>query len=99
MLWPFLLITLPVSAAPGEPPLHARFVSPLVKVRPGAVPGGDLSARLTAARGECEAVQLVVAPPTEDVEVSAAPLKGAKGEVALRVYQEEYLDLAHPSNA
>ncbi|MGQ0503758.1 MAG: DUF4091 domain-containing protein [Myxococcaceae bacterium] len=85
MVWPLLVIAL--SATPAE---DLRFVSPLVKVRPDAAASGSTSVQLTAARGECEGIQVV--SPREEVPV-------VTGALAPRIFQVDYVKVEKPSNA
>ncbi len=88
---------LAVAALVSAPP-DVRFVSTMEKIRPGAMPAGDAGGRLSAARGECEGLQLLVPPPAEALDIRASPLKGPGGDVAVSLFQVEYVEVQTPSN-
>ncbi len=91
------LLLLALAATPSS--LEVRGVGPMVKIRPGALPAGPAEVRVTAARGECEGVQLLVPPPAKDVRVRAAPLQGSgRAELPIRLYREGFIELREPSN-
>ncbi len=97
------LLTVMLGATPGGHGPWAEVVSPLVKVRP-AGPGvpaiaGERRAQLWAARGECEAFQVLARPPLEDVTAYLLPLRGPGKRIPARLYREAYLDLANATNA
>jgi hypothetical protein len=91
---PFVLSLLLAAAAPPRlVPLSA-----LVKVRPG-LPLQSLEAvRLRAARGECEAFQVAVAPETEVTGAGLPPLQGPRSALlSAKVYREAWLNVTRPS--
>ncbi|HSP18950.1 MAG TPA: DUF4091 domain-containing protein [Myxococcaceae bacterium] len=84
-----LLLLSALSAAPRLVPVPA-----LAKVRPGLPLETLAEARLRAARGECEGVQIYVAPPADVLSADVAPLRGpASGELPVRVYREGWMEL------
>ncbi|MCP3103180.1 DUF4091 domain-containing protein [Myxococcus sp. K15C18031901] len=74
-------------------------VSPLVKVRPGAVLPEQHVARLSLARGECEGLQVVVPGPVEHLEVSPLSLRGPGAPLRADLWRVGYLNVAIPSNS
>ena len=87
---PSSLVLLAVLAAPPR----LVPVPALAKVRPGRPLEALGEARLRAARGECEGLQVYVAPPADVVSADAAPLRGpGRAEVAVRVYREGWMEL------
>ncbi|RKH16880.1 DUF4091 domain-containing protein [Corallococcus sp. CA047B] len=83
-----------LSAAPAAP----QVVSPLVKVRPDATPKGAGQARLSAARGECEATQVVLPKGVTRVTMKPLALKGPGAPLTVDAWREAYLDVKTPSN-
>lgn len=84
-----------LAAAPGP-----RVVSALEKVRPGVELKGGKEARLSLARGECEAAQVVLPPGSARVKVKPLVLRGPKGRrLEASVWREAFLDVKTPSNA
>lgn len=75
-------------------PDWVRVVSSFEKIRPGAPFSGASEAKLSAARGECEAFQLRVREGSKQVKVSAS----AAGSVTPRLYVERFIDVQKPSN-
>jgi hypothetical protein len=82
-----------MSAAPGP-----RVVSPLVKVRPGVAVEGRREARLSVARGECEAAQVVLPGRVERTRVEPLSLKGPGAALRASVWRQAFLDVKTPSN-
>jgi hypothetical protein len=82
-----------LTAAP-EP----RVVSPLVKVRPGASVEGRAEARLSLARGECEATQVVLPGKPRRLEAKPLGLKGPGSGLEASVWREAYLEVTTASN-
>ncbi|HEY8209133.1 MAG TPA: DUF4091 domain-containing protein [Myxococcaceae bacterium] len=87
-----------VAAALAADPWAAP-VSAWVKVRPGAPVPALGTVELLAARGECEGFQVLVRPPAEAVEVSAAPLRGPTGRLEVSLFREAFVPVRTPSNA
>jgi Domain of unknown function (DUF4091) len=84
-----------LAAAP-EP----KVVSALEKVRPGVELKGEKEARLSLARGECEAAQVVLPPGTSSVRVKPLALRGpGREELKASVWREAFLDVKTPSNS
>jgi hypothetical protein len=84
-----LVLVAALAAAPRLVPVPA-----LAKVRPGQPIEALGQARLRAARGECEGVQVYVAPTAEVQSADVAPLKGTgRGELAVKVYREAWMNL------
>src|SRR5688572_32699178 len=79
----------------ASPALDVRVLSPLIKVRPGAIPAGASHAFIHAARGECEAVQLAVAPPARIDRIETGSLPG----FAPTVLRVAYVPVTTPSNS
>ena len=69
-----LLLLAALAAAPRLIPVPA-----LAKVRPGQPPEGPKEAKLRAARGECEGLQVYVAPPAEVLSADAYSLFEEEG--------------------
>ena len=86
-------VTLLLLAALAAPPKLIP-VPALAKVRPG-LPLPTLGvARLRAARGECEGLQVEVSPPAEVATADVAPMRGSgRSEVPVQVYREGWMDL------
>ncbi|XXF75847.1 DUF4091 domain-containing protein [Myxococcaceae bacterium GXIMD 01537] len=83
-----------LAAAPGP-----RVVSPLVKVRPGASVEGRSEARLSLARGECEAAQVVLPGNPQRVDARPPGLRGpGKATLDTALWREAYLDVKTASN-
>lgn len=70
-----------------------------MKVRPGAIPSGSTDAKLTAARGECEAFQLAVLAGKRQVTLESEPLRGPAKAIAANVLVEKYVPVTTPSNS
>ena len=86
---PLPVLLLALAASPRLVP-----VSALTKVRPGQPLDALGEATLRAARGECEGVQIYVAPPAELLTADVAPLHGpGRATVPVRVYREEWMNL------
>ncbi len=84
-----------LTAAP-EP----RVVSALEKVRPGVELKGEKEARLSLARGECEAAQVVLPPGSARLKVKPLALRGPEGKtLEASVWREAYLDVKTASNS
>ncbi len=83
-----------LAAAP-EP----KVVSALEKVRPGVTLKGEKSARLSLARGECEAAQVVLPPGSSRVQVKPLALRGPGTSLEVSVWREAFLDVKTPSNS
>ena len=85
---PFVLLAA-LAAAPRLVPVPA-----LVKVRPGRTIEALGQAKLRAARGECEGVQVYVAPTAEVLSADVPALRGpGRAELPVRVYREAWMDL------
>jgi len=81
------------AAPPRLVPLSA-----LVKVRPGAPLQSLEDVRLRAARGECEAFQVAVAPGAEVTGAELPRLHGpGSASLAAKVYRETWLTVTRPS--
>lgn len=82
---------------------QARWVevlSSLHKVRPADRVHGAGAAHLTVARGECEAFQLYVRPPRQQVSLSVPSLKGPAGAtLEVRPYRQGWITLHTASNS
>src|SRR5512138_314685 len=87
-------LTAVLAASPG-----AKVVSPLVKVRPGVSVGGAAEARLSVARGECEATQLVLPGNVRRVTASPLALKGPGATLSASLWREAFIDVKTPSNS
>lgn len=77
---------------------QAKVVSPLMKVRPGAAVEGKAEARLSLARGECEAAQVVLPGKAQRVEVKTLGLKGPGKALEASIWREAYIDVKTASN-
>jgi Domain of unknown function (DUF4091) len=82
-----------LSAAPKP-----QVVSALEKVRPGKAVKGSSKARLSLARGECEAAQVVLPPGTSRVQVKPLALRGPGKPLEASVWREAYVNVETPSN-
>jgi len=84
-----LLLLAALAAPPKLIPVPA-----LAKVRPG-LPLQTLGlARLRAARGECEGLQVYVSPPAEVASADVAPMRGpGRSELRITVFREGWMDL------
>lgn len=74
-------------------------VSPLVKVRPATPVEGARQARLSLARGECEAVQVVLPEGASRLEEPRLVLKGPGAALRASVWREAFIPVRTPSNA
>ena len=84
----FLLLAA-LAAPPKLIPVPA-----LAKVRPGQPLQTLGLARLRAARGECEGLQVEVSPPAEVATADAAPMRGSgRGELPVQIYREKWMEL------
>ncbi len=84
-----VLVLVALVAPPRLVPVPA-----LAKVRPGRPLEVLGAAKLRAARGECEGLQIYVAPPAEVLSAEVAPLRGpAADELRVRVYREVWMEL------
>lgn len=89
------LLAAMLAAAP-EP----RVVSALEKVRPGVTLKGEKEARLSLARGECEAAQVVLPPDVSRIRVKPLALRGPGGKtLEASVWREAFLEVKTPSNS
>ncbi|WNG49063.1 DUF4091 domain-containing protein [Archangium minus] len=89
------LLAAMLAAAP-EP----RVVSALEKVRPGVTLKGEKEARLSLARGECEAAQVVLPPDVSRLRVKPLALKGpGRKTLEASVWREAFLEVKTPSNS
>ncbi len=91
--WAWAVVAAAVSAA-QEP----QVVSPLVKVRPGESVKGRKEARLSLARGECEAVQVVLPGRVERPRAEPLSLKGPGVPLKASIWRESFIDVKTPSN-
>ncbi|SEL97407.1 protein of unknown function [Stigmatella aurantiaca] len=91
--WAWVLTA--VLAASPEP----KVVSPLIKVRPGAAVEGRAEAKLSVARGECEATQVVLPGAIERVTAQPLTLRAEGQSLTASVWREAYLDVKTPSNS
>ncbi|MBZ4416972.1 DUF4091 domain-containing protein [Myxococcus sp. RHSTA-1-4] len=82
-----------MSATPGP-----RVVSPLVKIRPGVAVEGRREARLSVARGECEATQVVLPGHVERARAEPLSLKGPGAALKASVWRQVFVDVKTPSN-
>src|SRR5688572_5845822 len=82
-----------LAAAPGP-----QVVSPLVKVRPGEAVEGRREARLSVARGECEAAQVVLPGRVERAKAEPLSLSGPGAALKASVWREAFIDVKTPSN-
>src|SRR5689334_18893621 len=96
MLSPLLLSVLTVASAPRP---FAVALSSFVKVRPGSEFLGSPDGKLSAARGECEALQFRVAEGRKDVKFEAAPLTGPGKAIGPTPYVERFISVTTPSNS
>jgi hypothetical protein len=87
-------LTAVLAAAPG-----AKVVSPLEKVRPGVSVEGSAEARLSLARGECEAAQVVLPGQVRRVTTRPLALKGPGATLTASQWREAFLDVKTPSNS
>ena len=97
--WAAWVLTGAMAAAP---PPRAQVVPSLVKVRPGLAPRPASSeASFTLARGECEAVQLVLPASVKRSELHGpVRLRGAAGSsLELTALRERFLEVKKPSNS
>ncbi|MFP2911059.1 DUF4091 domain-containing protein [Pyxidicoccus sp. 3LFB2] len=82
-----------MAATPGP-----QVVSPLVKIRPGDAVQGRRDARLSVARGECEATQVVLPGSVERVRVEPLSLSGPGAALKPSVWRQVFVDVKTPSN-
>jgi hypothetical protein len=87
-------LTAVLAAAPG-----AKVVSPLEKIRPGVSVKGSSEARLSLARGECEAAQVVLPGQVRRVTARTLELKGPGATLSASLWREAFLDVKIPSNS
>ncbi len=89
-MFPLSLILLAaLVASPRLVPVPA-----LAKVRPGQPLEAVGEAKLRAARGECEGLQIYVSPPAEALSADVAPLRGpGRTGISVRVFREEWMTL------
>lgn len=79
--------------------IEAAWVSGLEKIRPSKPPKGRrTSSTVRLARGECEGLQLWVAPGASGVRLDAPPLKGPTGTLAVKLYREAFVEIRTPSH-
>lgn len=84
-----VLLLAALAASPRLVPVPA-----LAKVRPGQPLEALGEAKVRAARGECEGLQIYVAPPAEVLSADVAPLRGpGRAGIAVRVFREEWMAL------
>ena len=84
-----LLVLAALAAGPKLVPVPA-----LAKVRPGQPLAVLGDAKLRAARGECEGLQIYVSPPADVRSADVAPLQGPGGTVpTVKVYREIWMQL------
>lgn len=69
------------------------------KIRPATSARAETSARITAARNEFEAFQIVVTGAAENVRATVGPLQGPGTIDAVRLYREAHLNLTQASAA
>ena len=87
---PLLLLLAAVGAAPRLVPVPA-----LAKVRPGQPLEALGEARLRAARGECEGIQVYVSPPAEVRSADVVPLRGpGRSVLPVNVFREEWMQVS-----
>src|SRR5262245_50742287 len=91
--WAWVL-TAALAASPGP-----KVVSPLVKIRPGVSVEGASAARLSLARGECEAAQVVLPGAVRRVTARPLTLKGPGAALTASLWREAFLDVKTPSNS
>ena len=83
-----------ISAAP-----YAWVADPMHTVATNEPPGKNRVAKVWAAKGEYEPVQVVISAPTEtltDIEVLVSPLTGSNGSIHrkfIEVYRKHYVDV------
>jgi hypothetical protein len=97
----FGLLTFLCWDARAAPALEVGTASSLVDIFPETTPNRDTRIRLSAARGEWEAAQIVVrsASVVRHLEVKATPLASRAGHLAgPRLYRVGYIDVKIPSN-
>ncbi|WP_224245856.1 DUF4091 domain-containing protein [Hyalangium gracile] len=87
-------VTAMLAASPGP-----KVVSSLVKVRPGVSVQGASEARLSVARGECEAAQVVLPGKVRQVTAGPLALKGPGAALSASLWREGFLDVKTPSNS
>ncbi len=87
-------LTVMLAASPGP-----KVVSPLLKVRPGVAVEGGAEARLSLARGECEAAQVVLPGRIQRVTASPFHLKGPGAKLKASLWREAFLNVKTPSNS
>ncbi|MBN1209598.1 MAG: DUF4091 domain-containing protein [Myxococcaceae bacterium] len=87
-------LTAVLAAAPGP-----KVVSSLVKVRPGVSVEGTSEARLSLARGECEAAQVVLPGSVRRVTAQPLVLKGPGRRLSASLWREAFVDVKIPSNS
>ncbi|MFL5320902.1 MAG: DUF4091 domain-containing protein [Myxococcaceae bacterium] len=96
------ILSVVVAAAPADKPL-AVALSSFVKVRPGSEFVGSPDAKLSAARGECEAVQIRVGEDNANVTLTVPPLTGASphtgAPIAPSLFVEDFIEVKTPSNS
>ncbi len=83
-----------LAASPGP-----KVVSSLVKVRPGVSVEGSSEARLSVARGECEAAQVVLPGNVRRVTATPLSLKGPGAALSASLWREAFIDVKIPSNS
>jgi len=88
------VLTAMLAATPGP-----KVVSPLVKVRPGVTVAGASEARLSLARGECEAAQVVLPGNIERVTARTLALKGPGAGLTASVWREAFIEVKTASNS
>jgi hypothetical protein len=91
--WAWVL-TAALAASPGP-----KVVSPLVKIRPGAQVKGSAEARLSLARGECEAAQVLLPGNIRRVTAKSLELKGPGAVLTASLWREAFIDVKTPSNS
>lgn len=95
-VWAAQWVLAGMLAAAPEP----RVVSALEKVRPDVTLKGEKEARLSLARGECEAAQVVLPPDVPGLKVKPLALRGPRGQtLEASVWREAFLDIQTPSNS
>lgn len=91
--WAWVL-TAVLAASPGP-----KVVSPLVKIRPGVQVKGSAEARLSLARGECEAAQVLLPGNIRRVTAKSLELKGPGAVLTASLWREAFIDVKTPSNS
>src|SRR5690242_5324215 len=91
--WAWVL-TAVLAASPGP-----KVVSPLVKIRPGAQVKGSAEARLSLARGECEATQVLLPGNIRRVTAKSLELKGPGAVLTASLWREAFIHVTTPSNS